>query len=86
MSKKQITEIEIERRETFVIRPARHEQRPRCSQCSGAETMLTPGEAARLAGVSQRIVFRWLDQGEIHFCETPEGDVYLCAACLPLTT
>jgi hypothetical protein len=83
MNQKRIIEIEFERHETFVIRPARPGPRPACSQCAGAQPMLTAGEAARLVGVSQRVVFRWLDQGRVHFCETPEGEVYLCAACLP---
>jgi excisionase family DNA binding protein len=44
--------------------------------------MLTPQEAAEQTGVSQRTVFRWIDEGVIHFADTAEG-IFVCL--VPLT-
>ena len=84
MGKKWVTEIEIERHETLVIRPPRPEHRPACQGCAGAETMLRPEEAAALAGASLRTVFRWVEMAVVHFAETPGGGLYVCARTLPL--
>jgi len=44
--------------------------------------MLTPQQAAQQEGVCERTVFRWIDEGVIHFAETAEG-LFVCLA--PLT-
>ena len=54
-----------------------------CRVCQGTPAMLTPQEAARQAGVSQRTVFHWIDEAVVHFAETTEG-LFVCLA--PLTT
>jgi hypothetical protein len=41
--------------------------------------MLTPQQAAEQAGVSQRTVFRWIDEGTVHFAETAE-EMFVCLA------
>jgi excisionase family DNA binding protein len=40
--------------------------------------MVTPDEAARLAGVTTRTVYRWIEAGKVHFAETPEGLLLVC--------
>lgn len=35
-------------------------------------------EAAAIAGVGQRAIFRWAEAGEIHFTETGDGKVMFC--------
>ena len=40
--------------------------------------MLTPEAAAEQAGVSQRTVLRWVNEGVIHFTETAEGKLLVC--------
>jgi excisionase family DNA binding protein len=44
--------------------------------------MLAPQEAARRAGVSQRTVYRWVEDGRIHFAETTDGGLFVCLAPL----
>ena len=45
--------------------------------------MITPYEAAINAGVSQRTIYRWVDEGVIHYAESAEGRLVVCLA--PLT-
>jgi hypothetical protein len=40
--------------------------------------MVTPEEAARLAGVSWREMARRLEAGEVHFTETQDGRMQVC--------
>lgn len=84
MSKKRRhTVTTIESHEYWIVRAP--EQRPAeilCAACPEMSRMLTPQQAAEHAGVSQRTVFRWIDEGAIHFAETAEG-LFVCLA--PLT-
>ena len=81
--KRRRTVTTIENHEFWIVRrpaPARIEIF--CPLCPAKTGMLTPQEAAEQAGVSQRTVFRWIDEGAIHFAETPDG-LFVCLA--PLT-
>jgi hypothetical protein len=49
-----------------------------CSDCGTAAQMLTPDLAAILSDTHLRTLFRWIESGDIHFVETPEGNVFLC--------
>ena len=51
-----------------------------CSQCSSWVEMLTLQEAGQRAGVSQRTVYQWVDEGRIHFSETSDGELFVCLA------
>jgi hypothetical protein len=81
--KKRITEIEIECRETYVISVPRAAARPVCGKC-GAAAMILPEEAAALACLTLRGVFRLIEANKVHFEETATGVVYICAASLEL--
>jgi hypothetical protein len=35
--------------------------------------MIVPDHAAAIAGVSTRIIYRWLDTEKLHFLENPDG-------------
>ena len=80
MSKKTRTTITtIESHECWVIKtrpPASPEVF--CRSCLSGSAMLTPQSAAEQAGVSQRTVFRWIDEGVIHFAETKDGGLFVC--------
>lgn len=78
-------EISVESREVWVIkRPGRQAAIVRCAVCAHESGMLTPWEAARLAGVDLRTVFRWIEANRLHFAELPDGNVLICLASLPL--
>ncbi|MFN2578360.1 MAG: hypothetical protein ABR607_11785 [Pyrinomonadaceae bacterium] len=81
--KKRHTVTTIESHEVWIIkRPAPTTAKILCEICAGGSTMLTPQRAATEAGVSERTVFRWIDDGAIHFAETADG-MFVCLA--PLT-
>jgi len=45
--------------------------------------MLRPDEAAVTAGVSVRQVNRWVEAETVHFDETPDGCLFICANSVP---
>ena len=45
--------------------------------------MLTPDEAATIAGLSSRLIYRWIEDGRIHFSETGGGHLLICQSPLP---
>jgi hypothetical protein len=83
MGTKRITEIEILKQETLIIRQPSGRLRPFCPACGGTQPMLTPEEAAALSAVSLRAIFRWIETDIVHFQEMPEGQLYVCANSLP---
>lgn len=40
--------------------------------------MLSADEAAVITGVSPRIIYRWIEAGEIHFIETSDSSILIC--------
>ena len=50
----------------------------RCHACVNGADMLTPHEAAINTGVSQRTIYRWIEDGRIHFVETTDGSLFVC--------
>lgn len=40
--------------------------------------MITPSEAAAIAGVTVRTINRWVEDGVLHFAETKEGLLLIC--------
>jgi len=54
-----------------------------CPRCADFVAMLTPEQAASLAGVSTRHVFRWLEADRLHFVETTSPSPLVCMASLP---
>jgi hypothetical protein len=83
MGKRQVTTIEIEKYETLIIRQPRQILRPVCQECGAAKPMILPEEAATLAEVSLRAIFRWVETVQVHFCEMADGRLYLCSDSLP---
>ncbi|MFL6231048.1 MAG: hypothetical protein ACJ741_19910 [Pyrinomonadaceae bacterium] len=50
-----------------------------CAACGAVVEMLTAEEAARRAATSVRDVFRRVEAGEVHYAETPQGHLLICA-------
>jgi excisionase family DNA binding protein len=72
----------VERPLVFIInRPAVSEQK-NCSKCNEGSGLITPDEAAALAGVSTRVIYRRLEDGEIHFIENARGELFICVKTL----
>jgi len=82
--KKRTTVTTIETHEFWIVhRPAPPRPAILCGACPTNVSMLTLREAADQARVSQRTVYRWVDEGLIHFTETADGSLFVCLA--PLT-
>jgi hypothetical protein len=56
-----------------------------CPECPAQIQMITPEEAATLAGVSTRDIYRWVEVEHPHFTETPEGRLMVCPNSLTLS-
>ena len=72
-------EIAVETHRLTVMRGRRERARSWCRQCDKEVLMLYPDEAAVTAGVSVRTVNRWVEAEAVHFKETPEGRLLICA-------
>lgn len=79
MRRKTVTTIETH--EFWIIRrPFAGFPTTLCALCDSP--MLTPHEAALRAGVSQRTIYRWVEEGLIDFVEAADGSVLVCLAPL----
>lgn len=74
------TEITLEvDRWVVVSRPGRTAW---CATCSRYVEMLNIDEAAILAGVNSRTIFRWIESGALHSSEAREGLLLICPRSL----
>ena len=73
------TEITVEMDRWMVVsRPGRSGRVAWCSSCSRYVEMLSVDEAALLANVSSRTIFRWAESGVLHSSETLKGLLLIC--------
>ena len=84
MSKRKRTEITVETR-LLVLRRARNHARLFCATCLSPTPLIAPDEAAVLAGVSTRTIYRWVEAEQLHYSETPEGRLLVCPNSLPIS-
>jgi hypothetical protein len=54
----------------------------RCSHCGAEVEMLTPARAAALSKTNERMIFRRIENGELHFTENSEGRILICSGSL----
>jgi hypothetical protein len=78
MKVKRRIEIVTVREQTYRFSPTSAQEW--CGICGSTAPMLTPILAATLSHLSLRTLFRWIESGDIHFVETPDGDIFLCLA------
>ena len=77
------TEITLEVDRWMVVsRPGRRGRIAWCSNCSCYVEMLSIDEAALLANVNSRTIFRWAESGVLHSSETREGLLLICPRAL----
>jgi hypothetical protein len=53
-----------------------------CHACRQEVRRAGVDEAAALAGVTARTIYRWVEASTVHFTETPEGSVLVCTTSL----
>ena len=72
------TEVTIETDEVWVIKRSASGFVLWCPQCGELVSMITPEEAAILAHLDTRVIYRQVDTGLIHLTEMPGGSLLLC--------
>lgn len=85
MMQKRRTEITIETERVIVIRKRRPQIQDWCNRCGEIVPMVTVDEAAGIAGVNSRTIYRWVEADRIHFTETSDGRLLVCPDSLPTT-
>ena len=86
MAKTRKTEKAVEIHEFYVIRSASGSLPPLCARCAtGDAIMVAPEQAAVIANVPVRIIYRWVETAAIHYHEAPNGSLIVCLKSLPVT-
>jgi hypothetical protein len=78
MRRKKKTEIIVEREQVLVISRLDDRQPRWCAQCSGQAQMLSIDEAAVLAHLRARAIYRRVEASQVHFVETEDGLLLVC--------
>ena len=66
---KQKAEITFEVEETIILRQSENILTEFCPRCQARVEMLPPPVAAALTGLSEREIFRLIENGRLHFTE-----------------
>ena len=74
---KKRTEVTIELDEIVLVSYSGRDGLAWCVPCANNVLLLTPEHASVIADVSVRTVNRWVEEGKIHFVETP-GLLLVC--------
>lgn len=69
-------------RQVTVIGPVQIEISGWCPECTEQIRMVTLAEAVKMAGVSNRAIYRWVESGQIHFSAIPGGLLLICLESL----
>jgi hypothetical protein len=86
VSRKRSAEKTVEIHEFYVIRSASGSLPSLCGECFfETSIMVPPDQAAVLAHVTVRMVYRWVESGVVHYKEEPNGSVMVCVKSLPST-
>jgi hypothetical protein len=81
---KRRTEIIIEtERLVLVTRGRTRKDHQWCAGCAEGVDMMTTDDAALIARVTSRTIFRWAESGRVHSSETPDGLLLICSNSLP---
>lgn len=82
MKRRKRTEITVET-SLLVFRRSTNHAAVWCIECSSPVQLVTPEEAAVLASVTTRTVYRRVERGQLHFVETEAGTLLICPNSLP---
>ena len=76
--KKRTARITIETERLLVISRARESIESWCHACNEQSNFIAVDEAAAVAGISERTIFRWAEADAIHLLETAQGKAMFC--------
>jgi len=76
------TELTIETERLVILSKRKVSMVSWCPECNQRVKMITVDEAASIAGVTSRTMYRWTDSEKLHFTETTEGRLLICRESL----
>ena len=86
MSDKQIKKTAVEIHQLYVVRQQKNAAPAVCRQCPTAiASLVAPDEAAIITGISTRVIYRWVEEGALHFEEVAKGLLLVCLNSFPTT-
>jgi hypothetical protein len=72
----------VEQDEIILVRRRRGAVRMWCKQCGEQVSMLRVEDARTVGETTSRTIYRWIEAGKLHFAESDEGLVLICAQSL----
>jgi hypothetical protein len=72
-------EISVERQEVAATRSIARGVLLHCLKCRAKAVMLPVEAAVALAGITPRTLYRWMEEEKVHFIESSDGTVLVCA-------
>lgn len=75
-------EITVEREFLSVKSQAGQGSRAHCPDCGREVQMLPPELAAEVAGITARMIYRWVEEKRVHFIEPASGVLLICSESL----
>jgi len=75
-------EITIQRRQLVLSVGGKPPERELCPSCQCEVSMLPVEAAAKASGVPARRLYRWIEQGRVHYRELSDGTVLVCEKSL----
>ncbi|HUJ41123.1 MAG TPA: hypothetical protein VLW54_11305 [Candidatus Acidoferrales bacterium] len=75
-------EITVETEEIVVVSGRRGAVRRRCAKCGQEVSMVSPQQAAQIAGVTVLTMYQWITEGKVHSCEPERGALFVCVRSL----
>jgi hypothetical protein len=69
----------MERQDVSILQPNKNGILLHCQQCGTKAVMLPVETASTLTGITPRMLYRWLEEEKLHFIESPDGSILLCA-------
>ena len=73
----------IEIHERLIVRTASGSPPALCGECSARDAiMLSPEQASAVTGITERLIYQWVEAGTIHYKEAPNGKLTVCLKTL----
>ena len=82
MKRRRRTKTTIETYEMLAIRTSGAPAQVWCRECGELARMVAPEAAARLTGISTRLIYREIEAGRLHHEENKEGSLLICLTSL----
>ena len=76
--KRKKTEVIVERDQVLVIRRLNKREPRWCEECGEQAQMVSVDDAASIASLTARAVYRRVEAGKVHFSETTDGLLLVC--------